>query len=233
MKYIRKSGSPRAYSDWCAVVADTHQADWREVRADEKRQVLARMITDQGGLCAYTMRRIDEDTAHVEHVKPQGRCRHDLPGSDLDYGNLVACFPREGSCRYGAHMKGDWWEDDGAQFVSPLHPVCEQVFRFRLDGGIEAIGDRVDAATTIKVLGLDDRSLTEDRRRVIDEFIYGRSGSDPMSGAHARRALGRICDRRDDGTFREFCVALGAGLKAYLATLARLQRRRKHLRRGR
>ena len=233
MKYIRKGGSPRAYSEWCAVVAGTHQADWREVRADEKRQVLASMIAEQGGLCAYTMRRIDEQSSHVEHVKPQGRCRLDRPGSDLDYGNLVACFPREGLCHYGAQRKGGWWEDDGARFVSPLHPVCEQVFRFRLDGGIEATGDRIDAATTIKVLGLDDRSLTEDRRRVIDEFIYGRSGSDPMSGAHARRALGRICDRRGDGTFREFCVALGAGLKAYLATLARLQQRSRQARRSR
>ena len=233
MKYIRKGGSPRAYSEWCAVVAGTHQADWREVRAGEKRQVLASMIAEQGGLCAYTMRRIDEQSSHVEHVKPQGRCRQDHPGSDLDYRNLVACFPRDEPCRYGARRKADWWEDNGVHFVSPLRPVCEQVFRFRLDGRIEATGNRINASTTIEVLGLDDSSLTEDRKRAIDEFIYGPTKRDPMSSARARRALDRICDRAHDGTFYEFCVALRAALKAYLEHVAKLQRRRKHARRGR
>ena len=228
MKYIRKTGRPRAYSKWCAVVVGTHQADWREVPSSEKRQVLASMIAEQGGLCAYTMRRIDEQSWHVEHVKPQSRCRQDRPGSDLDYGNLVACFPRRSSCRYGAHRKGGWWEDDGTRFVSPLHTACERVFRFQLDGQIEAIDNRIDATTTIEVLGLDDRSLTEERKRVIDEFIYGSTSRDPMSPAAARRVLTRICDRTHDGAFYEFCVALRAALKAYLEHLARLQQRRKH-----
>ena len=235
MKYIRKTGTPRAYSEWCAAVAGTHQADWRNVRSPEKRQVLASMITDQGGLCAYTMRRIDEQSSHVEHIKPQSCCREDLAGSDLDCGNLVACFPRDGqgaSCRYGAHRKGSWWKDDGARFVSPLHPVCEQVFRFRLDGEIEAIDDRIEAKTTIDVLALDDTSLTEDRRRVMEEFIFGPTKSDPMTPAAAQRALDRICDRTLDGTFREFCVALRAALQAHLQRLTKLQQRRKHARRN-
>lgn len=229
MKYIRKTGAPRAYSEWCADVAGTHQADWRQVRSDEKRTVLASMIEEQGGLCAYTMRRICEDTSHVEHVKPQSHCRADGPGSDLHYGNLVACFPRKGPCSYGAHRKGGWWGGDG-QFVSPLHPACEHVFRFRLDGGIEATDSRVDAVTTIDVLGLNHVSLTEDRKGAIEEFIFGPTKSDPMTPAAARRALNRICDRTNDGTFREFCVALHGALKAHLERLTKLQRRRKRAR---
>lgn len=235
MKYIAKSGTPRAYAEWCAEVVGTHQADWRNVRAPEKRQVLLSMIAEQGGLCAYTMRRIDEQSSHVEHIKPQSRCRADLAGSDLDYGNLVACFPRDGqvaSCRYGAHRKGAWWEDGGARFVSPLHPVCEQVFRFRLDGEIEALDDRIEAQTTIDVMALDDRSLTEDRKRVINEFIYGSTSRDPMPPAAAQRALDRICDRGHDGNFYEFCVALRGALQAYIEHLAKLQRRRRHARRN-
>ena len=235
MKYIRKTGTPRAYAKWCAEVAGTHQADWRNVRSPEKRQVLASMIAEQGGLCAYTMRRIDEQSSHVEHIKPQSRCRQELAGSDLDYRNLVACFPRDGqgaSCRYGAHRKGGWWEDDGAGFVSPLRSVCEQVFRFRLNGEIEAVDDRIDAKTTIAVLGLDDMSLTEDRKRVIEEFIFGPTKSNPMTPARAQHALDRICDRTPDGTFREFCVALRTALQAHLQHLTKLQQRRRHARRN-
>lgn len=230
MKYINKGRPPRAYVDWCAEVEGTHQADWRNLRSAEKRQVLASMIREQGGLCAYTMRRIDKYTSHVEHVKPQSRCRADDPGSDLDYGNLVACFPQKKRCSYGAHRKGGWWEGDGARFVSPLDPACEHVFRFRLDGGIEAIDDRVDAVTTIEVLALESKNLTEDRKVAIDEFIYGSTGSDLMAPKEARHTLDRICDRNHDGTFREYCVALRTALEAYLDRLTKLQRRRRRAR---
>lgn len=236
MKYIRKKGPPRVYADWCTAVEGTEQADWREVRSAEKHQVLEGLIADQGGLCAYTMRRIERHSSHVEHIKPQSRCRDELPGSDLDYRNLVACFPRHAqraSSQYGAHRKGGWWEDDGAQFVSPLHPACEHLFRFKIDGEIEAIDDRIEAVTTIDVLGLDHRSLTEDRRRAIDEFIYGPTKSDPMSAAAARRALNRICDLGEDGRFYEFCVALRAALMAYLDRLAKLRQRRRYARKNR
>ena len=234
MKYIRKTTCPRVYSQWCAAVAGTNRSDWREVPAEQKGRLLAAMIADQGGLCAYTMRRICNKSSHVEHIKPQSRCRDDLRGSDLDFTNLVACFPRNGMrarYRYGAQSKDNWWNDDGAEFVSPLHPACEKLFRFKLDGEIEPIGNRTDAKTTIDVLGLDHRSLTEDRKRVIEEFIYGPKGDDPMSPANAQQARDRICDRNGSSRFYEFCVALRAALEEYLATLMRLRRRRKYVRR--
>jgi uncharacterized protein (TIGR02646 family) len=136
MKHIQKAGAPRGYSQWCATVTGTHKADYRELPATEKQALLAALITEQGALCAYTMRRIGVDSAHVEHIKPESRCRADQPESDLDYGNMVACFPREGmqkAYRYGAQKKDNWWENEGAEFVSPLRPVCERRFRFDLN----------------------------------------------------------------------------------------------------
>ena len=194
------------------------------------------MIADQGGLCAYTMRRIDQSSSHVEHIRPQSRCRRDQRGSDLDYGNLVACFPRhdvKGQPRYGARLKDDWWVDEGAEFVSPLYPTCEQVFRFRRDGEIEAVGNRTGARATIAVLGLDHRSLTEDRKRLIDEFIYGPRGDDPMSSAAAERARNSICSRSVSGLFYEFCVAIRGALDEHIAALAKLSQHRRYARRNR
>ena len=236
MKHIQKTGCPQSYSHWCAKVAGTSKSDWREVPSDQKEQILTGMITEQGGLCAYTMRRIDSSSSHVEHIKPQSRCRTELPGSDLDYTNLVACFPRHGMkagfC-YGAQLKGNWWDNNGAEFVSPLKPVCEQVFQFKLDGKIEAVGERNEAKTTIDVLGLNHKSLTEDRKRAIDEFIYGQSGADPMSAAAVRRARDTICDRRKDGSFNEFCVALRGGLTEHMAVLTKRRQRKRYARKDR
>lgn len=232
MKRIQKAGSPHAYSQWCTEVAGTQKSDWREVPSEQKRTVLGALIGEQGGLCAYTMRRIDETSSHVEHIKPQSRCRADHPGSDLDYANLVACFPRAGmkvEYRYGAQLKGGWWANGGVDFVSPLWPACESVFRFRLDGAIEPIGDRVDARNTIRLLGLNHKILTEDRERVMAEFIYGPTGDRPISGAKARNARKTVCDRATSGLFREFCVALRDALSEHLTALAKAGRRKRAL----
>ena len=229
MKYIQKTECPHSYSKWCTEVAGTNMSDWSEVPKAQKNLILEAMIADQGGLCAYTMRRIDNNSSHVEHIKPQSRCRQDLRGSDLDYTNLVACFPRhdvKGQPRYGARLKDNWWKNDGAEFVSPLQPTCEQVLRFKLNGEIEAINNRTEAITTIKVLGLNHRSLTEDRKRVIEEFIYGPTKDDPMSSATAQRVRDTICDRDGNGRFYEFCIALRAALDEHMATLKKLSQRR-------
>lgn len=229
MKYIEKTGCPHSYSEWCAEVAGTDKSDWREVFSEHKELILTAMIADQGGLCAYTMRQIDNNSSHVEHIKPQSRCREDRRGSDLDYSNLVACFPRDGmkaQCRYGAQLKDNWWDNDGAEFVSPLQPACEQVFRFKLNGEIEAIDNRTEAITTIDVLGLNHRSLAEDRKRVIEEFIYGPTKDAPMSSAAAQRVRDTICDRDGNGRFYEFCVALRAALDEHIVALKKLSQRR-------
>lgn len=234
MKHIQKTGSPHGYSQWCTEVAGTQKADWREVPSEQKRTVLGALITEQGGLCAYTMQRIDESSSHVEHIKPQSRCRVDEEGSDLDYANLLACFPRAGmeaEYRYGAQLKGGWWADDGINFVSPLRPACESLFRFGLDGAIEPTGNRADASNTIRVLGLDHKSLTEERKHAIEEFIYGPTGDSPISRAKAQNARQTVCDRAAGGLLREFCVALRDALGEHLATLARAGRQKRSSRR--
>ena len=121
-------------------------------------------------------------------------------------------------------LRIDWWDNDGAEFVSPLQPTCEQVFRFKLDGKIEAVGNRTEAITTIDVLGLNHRSLTEDRKRVIEEFIYGPTGDNPMSYDDAQRARNSICNRNGDSLFYEFCVAIRAALEEHMATLTKLRK---------
>jgi uncharacterized protein (TIGR02646 family) len=236
VKYIRKGGRPQAYAQWCANVAGTNKEDFRELPSAQKMELLYSLIAEQGALCAYTMRRIDGSISHVEHIKPQSRCRDDQRGTDLDYVNLVACFPREGMrrrCRYGAQNKADWWEDDGSSFISPLRAVCEKRFRFDQDGNIAAVGNHKDALTTIAVLALDNASLTEDRKRVISEFIYGSSGDSPLSSAQAKQVAAAVCDPDRQGHFREFCVAVRDALADYLTFLSRLARKRKAVRRKR
>jgi hypothetical protein len=133
--------------------------------------------------------------------------------------------------RYGAQKKDNWWENDGVEFVSPLHPVCERRFRFDLNGKIVAVANYPAALATIRVLALDHESLTEDRKRVIEEFIYGPQRDEPLSPAHAQRALEAICERDRQGRFYEFCIAIRHALEAHVQALHRIAQRRRAVRR--
>ena len=234
MKYIRKAGCPRVYSDWCISVAETNKANWREVPPVPKNALLSALIAEQGALCAYSMKRIETSSAHVEHIKPQSRCKEDHPESDLDYKNLVACFPRENlhrRYRYGAQNKGSWWEDNGREFVSPLHPACEKRFAFDLSGHISAVNGHPDGIKTIAVLGLNHPSLLDERKRAIEEYIYGPAGNEPLSQANTLRVKQSVCMRNTHGQFNQFCNAIRDALEEHLRVLKRLSRRKKLLRR--
>lgn len=233
MKFVRKGGPPYEYRSWCREVEGTNKEDYREMRRDIKSAVLATLLQEQGDICAYTMKRIDKDTSHIEHVKPESSCRADARGSDLDFANMVACFPRNGMRRvhrYGAQKKDSWW--DVVLFVSPLDPACERRFRFNLAGEISATSANAAARNTIRVLGLDHPALTEERRRAIDEWINGQGGSDPLSKAKASRLREKVCNR-SDGRFIEFCVALRDAIDEHINFVEKLARKKQFKKRRR
>ncbi len=92
---------------------------------------------EQGGICAYTGRRIprsgsyDRAGFHIEHVKAQDHCRR---GEDTEYSNLVACWPepnQKQATEYGAVKKDKWPSPEvAALFVSPLNEGCSARFAF-------------------------------------------------------------------------------------------------------
>ncbi|MEK6299853.1 MAG: retron system putative HNH endonuclease [Acidobacteriota bacterium] len=236
MKYIKKAGAPHSYRIWYKQVCGTQDEDFRELKNPVKADLQRGLLKEQGWLCAYTMHRIDSHNSHIEHIKPESLCRAHQRGSDLYYENLVACFPRDGmkrENRYGAPKKDDWWEEDGADFVSPLHPACEKHFSFALDGEITAVNNHRAALATIKVLALCHPSLTDDRKRVIAEVLYGPKGDDPLSLAKADQIKANICTRSSDGRFYEFCVAIRNALDEYLRNLQKAKRRRRFAHRKR
>jgi len=229
MKHVRKLGAPQDYITWCNLVRGKSNENYSCLQNPQKANLHRALLREQGWLCAYTMRRIEESSSHIEHIKPEGICRAEAVGSDLNYANLVACFPREGmerKYRYGAQWKDNWWQNDGVEFVSPLHPNCETRFRFYLDGSIQAVRNHPAAVTTIRVLGLDHRSLAEDRKRVIVEFVYGPNGDNPMSPTQAQRAVRTICNP-NASRFHEFCVVIRDALCEHVRQLRKLASRRR------
>ena len=234
MKRVMKGQQPTLYIAWCSSVRGTQDEDYRCLPAAEKEALLSALVAEQGSLCAYTMRRISPDRSHVEHVKPQSRCRADQQGTDLTYTNIIACFPREGmksECRYGAQAKDDWWSDDPNEFVSPLDQHCEDRFLYSMDGQVTPKRAHSGAENTIDVLKLNHPSLVEDRKRVIEEFVYGANGSSPLRKQQAEAAKQTICTRTGQGPLAEFCIAIRDGLDEHVKQLDK-QARKKAMARG-
>ncbi len=197
MRKIEKREEPAELREWRAA----HQADPAgggiNYGYDALRQspdvaglLLKSLLAEQGGLCAYTGRRIDVGSAHVEHLRPQAHCAR---GQDVTYNNMVACWPQpNGPCgQYGAHAKGNWPSPaEAATFISPLSNGCEARFVFNQRGEIK-LADPADSAAdkTIKKLKLDHKLLTALRGREI-ESVLGTMRS--LSLKEARKRLRSI-----------------------------------------
>ncbi|MGN6297380.1 MAG: retron system putative HNH endonuclease [Ginsengibacter sp.] len=231
MKYIIKTNPPKQYADWCKQVKGTQNENYGSLHSNERTPLKESLINEQGSLCAYTMKRIDMNTCHVEHIKPETVCRAEKRGSDLDYENMVACFPKgdlKPPYRYGAKEKDHWWEDEGKHFISPLSKRCETLLSFDLDGKVFAVNNNLDAVKTIGVIKLDHATLTEERRRSITEFIYGSEGISPLSKAKSLSAVEDLVKKNKNGIFIEFCIAIRGALLEHIKQLDKIAEKRKY-----
>ncbi len=127
------------------------------------------MLYEQGYICCYCERRIEQENSHIEHFKPRSR----FPEEELVYKNmLVSCQlalkPKEP--RHCGMLKGEWYDEQW--LVSPLTAACETRFRYTADGRVYPSLDSDEAASvTIEKLGLDIDKLRAFRRGVIAALL--------------------------------------------------------------
>lgn len=217
MRRIAKTHSPQKLSAWRNENQEANHA-YRDLLGTEAHTALKnKLLQEQGWLCAYTGRTIESHSSHVEHIKPQCVCSE---WEDVEYRNVVACFPADGGDRshgYGAPIKSNWWDEP--RFVSPLSEGCERRFRFVWSGLVHPNPELHEPAKeTIKALQLDADSLRDLRKARINGFFgFGaRTRSRPLSIADARTALANI-DRFDgNGRLQEFCFVLKQLLPKYI-----------------
>ncbi len=229
MRFITKAAEPRSLIQWKSDNAQSPQNLFYGAGGFPADVVREALLHEQFHLCAYTMRRLQtaleckshgSDTrhaCHIEHVLPQAR---KVVGEDIDYQNMVACYPPSDSkeaCEFGAKAKDNFDPATGG-FISPLLSTAEQHFSFDANGGIS--GRSVDGVKTIKVLKLDHHALVNDRAAVIQRFLKPRGK--PLSAAAARRLASESQKPDANQCLPAYCVAIA---QAALAHADRVERR--------
>lgn len=87
MKYILKGTEPAEFIDWKNQANEDWTPSYEILQAPEKEILHTALMAEQGYLCCYCGKRIDERTeSHIEHLIPQCIAK-DL---ELEYSNLLA-----------------------------------------------------------------------------------------------------------------------------------------------
>ncbi|MFZ2302108.1 MAG: retron system putative HNH endonuclease [Gallionella sp.] len=225
MRSITQSAEPVDLTNWKQTMQSSPQnLNYDNLQSEEKDAIKASLLKEQGYLCAYTMLRLrDVSDCHIEHIQPQSAT---APGIDLDYTNMVACFPKDGgnvTHGYGAPVKAGLSVTPNSNFVSPHSPNCEQRFLYSGKGHVCAAADDVAANQTIQTLRLNHNTLVDLRRRAIEAHgltLRHSSARRPRalkSAAEARRFAAEVMQFGADNCLEPFCVALSQVALEYAA----------------
>ncbi len=241
MRYVTKGRQPKELIEWKALNTSTPQnlVYGGSFPTEEVRRTL---LAEQFHLCAYTLMQLktaaecqDNTTisCHVEHLLPQSR---KIAGEDIDYQNMVACFPPSKSqvaCEFGAKFKDDFDLTTGryidrrrmtsekqkiealAQaggFVSPLSANVTSHIDFDEHGNVKAW--TASGETTIGVLNLNHKTLVNDRAAVIKGRLKPKTGK-PLTAAAARRLAKDIFQPDAQRRLPAFCVAIAQAALDY------------------
>jgi uncharacterized protein (TIGR02646 family) len=227
MRKINKEAPPAALTEWIAVNRNGQNCSYNSVGGELRRIIREALVSEQGGLCAYTGRKIDADTCHIEHLKPQAHCG-DL--EDVTYLNLVAAVPQPNTPKlpYGAHLKDNWPSlAESSLFVSPLSAGCSARFSFSFTGRISPRNSTDTAADeTIKRLGLNHDILIAFRQAAIKGTIQSRGRQ--MDAKLARRRLQGLQQKElTSRDLEQFSFALIDALEKHIIRLQKISGNRK------
>ena len=197
MRHIMKTTPPQEFVEYC----NTPGVSYDNLSGTPKIALRQRLLEDQGYICCYCGRRIDNNChTKIEHIK----CQENNNGLALCFENMLA------SC--------DGGEQDRADRVLPKHkvhcdakkanediptsPLDEKIgdyLMFFPDGTVKGKNDV--GKELIRILGLDTDFLTIQRRNAIKNYKV-------LPVLDWKAEVERLKIKGLDGKYEEFCFVL-------------------------
>ena len=215
MKYIKKNKPPQNFIEWKKLANKDWQPNWNNFQKPEKTSVHNSLLTEQGFICCYCGRRINQTDSHIEHLKP----RNKYPDLTLDYTNLIASCQGESENPppipvHCGHKKAEWYEE--TLMVSPLDSNCGDFFHYTDDGQILPTTDldkQAAAKETIKKLALDIDKLKKMREKAIEGIL---DIIDILNEDQISKLIDGFEQSDATGKYAEFCNVIVYVLRQYL-----------------
>jgi uncharacterized protein (TIGR02646 family) len=199
MKYIVKTSEPESLKIWKELQKETPNCNYGSLQNPEKRELHQSLLNEQGKICCYCQSRIDLDSSHIEHLKPQSLYRDE----SLTYQNLLAsCQGEDTASRKPVHC-GHKRQNEPLS-VTPLDTDCEQFFVYTEDGQIfDSPNSTKSVAKTIDLLGLNIPKLQRMRKSAIANLEL------ETLTPEDKQLLIEFYSRSDEvGDFQEFCTTI-------------------------
>lgn len=171
MKHVIKQAEPESFIAWKNSGNEDWQPNYGNLQSPEKEIVFDSLLLEQGYICCYCERDLNEGDYHIEHFRPKDATK--FPELQLEYNNLLCSCQvnvKKGNPLHCGNSKGNWFDE--RLLISPLNPNCEGRFRYTFDGQILPFDEKDEAAiTTIDKLQLNIDKLKDLRKNVIDALF--------------------------------------------------------------
>lgn len=198
MKHSKKQEPPGRLTAWLAKVNEDWRPNWDNFAGPPRSETKQALLQEQGWVCAYCGRKIDDGGSHIEHFLPRSK----FPERELDYANLFAsCGPsgKKSAPKTCGDAKGYWDPTDPVNLI-PSHPDCEKRFRYESNGAVNPVDPSdLHVFKAIKVLNLNDDSLQLVRKSILAGLeaairageITAQNAADEISSWRAKDGDGR------------------------------------------
>jgi len=207
MKRINKIQPPKTFVEFCNKPHAIY--DGSDFPKEELRQSL---LSEQGRICCYCMKRIPENTypyMKVEHFK----CQDNYGELQLHYPNLFgACIGNEGKPKKLQTCDTKKGNSDLTISLTSNAPNCETLFKYNAEGEISSINDDNDINRQLNdILNLNMQTLKDERREV---YLEVQKNVEAESRQFANRQLKLSYFQqekekwltRNDNKFRPYCM---------------------------
>lgn len=200
MKYIQKGKEPVELTQWKAKANENWKPRYEYMYHDVKDLVKKALMAEQGYICCYCERRLDDDYSHIEHFRTQSGFEE----LAISYDNMICSCQKPKrkeekiEPEHCGALRGKWFDED--LFISPFDPNCEERFAYSGDGHIRPrVQGDLAAETTIAKLGLNIKEVIAKRKGAMDAY---------ETKPPTREELDGLIQRDTNGCFAEYCTAI-------------------------
>lgn len=160
------------------------------------------LLKDQGFICAYCMRRIEDDGSktRIEHIVPQSAISAE---EAMDYSNMIICCSGDIEGSQHDHTHCDRHKGNDLIHFSPFSDYAASTIRYNSDGTMKSSDNAIDDDIN-NVLNLNIASLKLNRKSVKDGLVR-QLGKKEWKKADLEKILLKYISKDRDGKFIPYC----------------------------